>query len=54
MVFRQPSYKILRIVSGKWYINIDSADFTGGEMRGNIVLVAANTGGGGNNGGSGY
>jgi hypothetical protein len=46
--------EISQLLSGKWYVNIHSSDFTSGEIRGNIVLVAASTGNGGNNGGGGY
>ena len=45
--------EISQLLSGKWYVNIHSSDFTSGEIRGNIVLVAASTGNGGNNGGGG-
>ncbi|ETZ22034.1 CHRD domain-containing protein [Pedobacter sp. V48] len=45
--------EIGQLLSGKWYVNIHSSDFTSGEIRGNIVLVAASTGNGGNNGGGG-
>jgi len=43
--------EISQLLSGKWYVNIHSSDFASGEIRGNIVLVAASTGNGGNNGG---
>ncbi|WP_449436484.1 CHRD domain-containing protein [Pedobacter steynii] len=45
--------EISQLLAGKWYVNIHSSNFTSGEMRGNIVLVAASTGNGGNNGGGG-
>ncbi|WP_316817041.1 CHRD domain-containing protein [Pedobacter nyackensis] len=45
--------EVNQLLSGKWYINIHSSNFTSGEIRGNIVLVASSTGGG-NNGGGGY
>jgi hypothetical protein len=45
--------EISQLLSGKWYVNIHSSDFTSGEIRGNIVMVAASTGNGGNNGGGG-
>lgn len=44
--------EISQLLSGKWYLNIHSSDFTSGEMRGNIVLVASSPGGGNNGGGS--
>lgn len=43
--------EVNQLLLGKWYVNIHSSNFTSGEIRGNIVLVASSTGGGNNGGG---